>query len=182
MGYLRRQSPLIRYCTYTILGSPDCKTQGLGFTCMHYSSENLIPYRPNSFLHCLLLKLTSAPISLHGNKFEWCSKGPTNTIWQKLTGYFWNKDFSMWHTGGVERCRRWSSLWTAPVVPLPANNTTSDSDALTELWIISLERGGREGRRENVLWYSTGVFVQLTGPLLWRMLSVVQDEKSLCVC
>lgn len=64
--------------------------------------------------------ITLACNSRHGNKFEWCSHGPTNT------------------TGGSVKDKPWINLWTAEVQPLPANITTSSSDAWVAFLIISL--------------------------------------------
>lgn len=85
-----------------------------------YSSFDFITNSYSSIL------LTSVPFdSFQGKRLEWCSKGLTKT------------------TGGCSillKERQYTSLWIAPVLPLPTNMTESSSVQLRATRMMDLKK------------------------------------------
>lgn len=125
-GY-RKKLEICSYYWYMFINGNSHMTTWSSPFIWHITRSSILYTAVNIYKNTIMRKkifwiITVAPISLQGNKFEWCSYGPTRTI-----GLISSEAKSI-------AC---INLCTAPVHPLPTNMTASSSEAWTALRTIS---------------------------------------------
>ncbi len=83
------------------------------------------------------IRTTSAIDSRHGSSLEWCSYGPMKTTGRSPAGMCSLSRYRSSSTDGIRRPRMPISFAIAPVLPEPANSTSTSSSPPTASRMIA---------------------------------------------